>query len=401
MTQKLSQRLEECARRAGGKRALARQTGISEAQLFRYLRGEADPPLGRLREVAVAADVGLDWLINGTPAGGAAPAPEGYVTVLNSTLQQALENIETVLQEQRLQLTAARKSQLVLALCKAAMEEERRYGKALLSQRDEVRLLLEFFGHIQSDMALQQVLAALDTPAQHQQGGPWVNHLCRAAIRAYSDHGGQDYFDRLGEQLPENYQRELDRLLLKAQDMVANLRQVADLGCGNGRHLLYLRQRYPHLELFGLEPADHPYQLCKTHEQAGRLPENCVVQGDMRQLPFENASMDLVLIRAALFLVPLVDDPAQGLRQVFAEVRRVLRPGGVFHGFTRYGHGLSFFLGHQLLDERAVQQLAAEFDFVVVTNTQLNSNQRRHQDNPEYQDATGFDRWLSFDLVRR
>jgi transcriptional regulator with XRE-family HTH domain len=56
-------RLRECAEKAGGKRALAQKTGISEPQIYRYLAGINDITLTRLKAIAKATKTDLGWLV--------------------------------------------------------------------------------------------------------------------------------------------------------------------------------------------------------------------------------------------------------------------------------------------------------------------------------------------------
>jgi DNA-binding phage protein len=58
-------RLRHCTIIAGSIRALAKQTTIGEAHMYRYLSGDIDPPLGRVRLIAEACKVDLGWLVTG------------------------------------------------------------------------------------------------------------------------------------------------------------------------------------------------------------------------------------------------------------------------------------------------------------------------------------------------
>ncbi|MGC1331032.1 helix-turn-helix domain-containing protein, partial [Pseudomonas sp.] len=64
----LGQRIADMAESLGGKRNLARQAGVHETQLYKYIRGGSAPSLAVCLAMARAAGVSLDWLIAGSEA---------------------------------------------------------------------------------------------------------------------------------------------------------------------------------------------------------------------------------------------------------------------------------------------------------------------------------------------
>ncbi len=64
----LGQRIADIAESLGGKRNLARQSGVHETQLYKYIRGGSAPSLAVCVAMARAAGVSLDWLIAGAEA---------------------------------------------------------------------------------------------------------------------------------------------------------------------------------------------------------------------------------------------------------------------------------------------------------------------------------------------
>lgn len=95
--------------------------------------------------------------------------------------------------------------------------------------------------------------------------------------------------------------------------------RLLDLCCGAGRHLRALREAGFHAVGLDLSP-----ELLAAAAAKGR---GSVVRGDMRALPFADASFDAVLSFFTSFGYFLPD--GENLR-VFREVRRTLRPGGGF-----------------------------------------------------------------------
>lgn len=110
-----------------------------------------------------------------------------------------------------------------------------------------------------------------------------------------------------------------------------------DLGCGIGRHSLALaRLGYVttafDASLAGLESA----RALAEEEGLAIIFE----RGDMTDLPFPDASFDYVLAVNVIY-----HGDAEVVRQTLAEVRRVLKPGGVYQGTmlskrnAHYGEG--------------------------------------------------------------
>jgi phage repressor protein C with HTH and peptisase S24 domain len=62
------QRIAQVAKKTGGKRALADNTGISPSQLYRYIAEQSLPTINPLAAIAKEGGVSLDWLITGAGA---------------------------------------------------------------------------------------------------------------------------------------------------------------------------------------------------------------------------------------------------------------------------------------------------------------------------------------------
>lgn len=127
-------------------------------------------------------------------------------------------------------------------------------------------------------------------------------------------------------------QQEVGRRLLERLDLIRFIPgRVLDAGCGTGACLPGLRERYPHAELLALDIAEPMLALARHRGgwwQRRRQPVRCLC-GDVERLPLQNESLDLVF--SNLTLQWCADPPA-----VFAELHRVLRPGGLLL-FTSFG----------------------------------------------------------------
>jgi len=98
---------------------------------------------------------------------------------------------------------------------------------------------------------------------------------------------------------------------------------VLEVATGTGVQLVELARRNPRGRTVGVEVAEG--MLAKTRRRlAGRgLTEVEVLCADARELPFADASFDLIVNSYMVDLLPRAEIP-----RVLAEFRRLLRPGG-------------------------------------------------------------------------
>ena len=95
-----------------------------------------------------------------------------------------------------------------------------------------------------------------------------------------------------------------------------------DVGCGTGRLLAFLHEAWPGLRLTGLD-LSAPY-LEEARRLIGRTARVKLIEGAAEKLPFEEASLDLVV---SSFL--LHELPAEVRAQALAEMARVVKPDGL------------------------------------------------------------------------
>lgn len=109
--------------------------------------------------------------------------------------------------------------------------------------------------------------------------------------------------------------------------------QVLDIGCGRGLMMIGAAQRLSRegsatgIDLWRArdQAANTPAATLENARRAGVADRVAVRTGDMRALPFPDASMDVILSHWAVHNV----EPAADRDTVLAEMARVLRPGGV------------------------------------------------------------------------
>jgi SAM-dependent methyltransferase len=91
---------------------------------------------------------------------------------------------------------------------------------------------------------------------------------------------------------------------------------VVELFCGRGNGLHALAR----LGFRNIEGVDLSPRLLAEYTGEARC-----IAGDCRELPFGDGSKDAIIVQGGLHHLPVLPDD---LERVFAEVRRVLRPGG-------------------------------------------------------------------------
>ncbi len=100
--------------------------------------------------------------------------------------------------------------------------------------------------------------------------------------------------------------------------------RIAELGCGGGRNARELMKRYPKAELTALDYSEVSVaKTRKTNRKAIETGRCRVVQGDVSSLPFDTGTFDLATAFETVYFWP-------GLGKCFAEVYRILKPGGSF-----------------------------------------------------------------------
>ena len=123
-------------------------------------------------------------------------------------------------------------------------------------------------------------------------------------------------------------QHQVETMLLERLDqLTAPPSHVLDLGAGTGRASAAMRKRYPQAEVIAVDMALPMLREAKKH--AGWWKPFRRVCGDARALPLADQSVDLLFSNLCL-------QWCENLGEVFAEFRRVLRPGGWLL-FTSFG----------------------------------------------------------------
>ncbi len=100
--------------------------------------------------------------------------------------------------------------------------------------------------------------------------------------------------------------------------------RILDLGCGTGTLMLMIKQRYPDVDLTGLDIDSDSLRLALHKSYKAHL-QVALVKGSANQLPYASETFDRVL--SSLVYHHLRSDQKVSSMQ---EVLRVLKPGGQF-----------------------------------------------------------------------
>jgi phthiocerol/phenolphthiocerol synthesis type-I polyketide synthase E len=96
--------------------------------------------------------------------------------------------------------------------------------------------------------------------------------------------------------------------------------RVLDVGCGRGGTVFVLHQFFAAKTITGLDLSSSAIAFCQAHH---RYPEVRFQEGDAERLPFADATFDVVTNIESSLCYP-------DIRAFYAEVFRVLTPGGYF-----------------------------------------------------------------------
>jgi SAM-dependent methyltransferase len=102
--------------------------------------------------------------------------------------------------------------------------------------------------------------------------------------------------------------------------------RVLEVGCGRGIALPVLAERLRPSSLVGVDIDPALVAIARRQMRAAEL-DVTVLEGDVRELPFDDGSFDLVIDFGTCYHV---GGGVSGARTALSEIGRVLRPGGRF-----------------------------------------------------------------------
>ena len=100
--------------------------------------------------------------------------------------------------------------------------------------------------------------------------------------------------------------------------------EIIELGCGGGRNAGELLKRYPSSKLTAIDYSDVSVGIAAEYNSREIKKGRCkVIQGDVSALTLPEEKYDLATAFETIYFWP-------GLEKCFAQVAKVLKPGGVF-----------------------------------------------------------------------
>jgi len=150
------------------------------------------------------------------------------------------------------------------------------------------------------------------------------------------------------------------RNVLLAQADLKPGHRVLDIGCGTGTFAVQIKQKYPNVEVTGLDP--DPKALARAEQKAKQAAVAVKFdKGFSDELPYPDRSFDRV---CSSFMFHHL--PSDVKEKTLSEIRRVLKPGGFldlldFGGPGAAGHGIMSHIFHanHRLDENSEDTVLA------------------------------------------
>lgn len=383
-TATLGKRIDFCAKRIGSKRLLAEQAIVSEAQLFRYIRNDSEPPASKLIAIAEAAGVNLEWLSTG--AGGVEKSQplhtQTQAAQRSSNLSHLIESSEKIISTYYPSISTATKAKAIALIDRSLTHETQHKTTTAPPTPERLLTMLDFLLSQPDDRFIDLLSEAMTFFETHNTAKPFpvacqsfVNAICQAQINSFNTASAKQYLNRIGQTLTPDLEAIIQPLLAEVMQRLGtqNIRML-DAGCGNGRFLAYIHRQYPHMSITGIEQAQLPLEAAHTLERTGKIPAGTVVRGDLRALPLANASVDFILMRKVLYCFPNLPGSNAGADEVIREAWRVLKPNGLLYIATRSGVGREYIPFDQLYTETELAQLGTRNGFISLWNKQENYN---------------------------
>jgi ubiquinone/menaquinone biosynthesis C-methylase UbiE len=161
---------------------------------------------------------------------------------------------------------------------------------------------------------------------------PFLWPLLRTPMRRFFDTAAPGWDERTGAGSPEH----LAALATATTRVAEPPERVLDIGCGTGEGTLFLAREFPTARVRGIDLSEEMIRLARA--KVGLDPEGRVAfkVADAGKLPWPEDAFDLV---AQLNMPPF-----------FAEIARVLRPGGSVIVADSLGDRTPFYTPHEVLE---------------------------------------------------
>jgi len=131
-----------------------------------------------------------------------------------------------------------------------------------------------------------------------------------------------------------------DRIVVDLISILARKKaeRVLDLGCGAGRHAMYLAESG--FKTYGADLSDTGLRLTKKRLESRKM-EAEIIKCDMKSMPYIQSCFDAVVCVQTIYHQKL-----KGIQETVSEIHRILKEGGLllanFHSkrSSKYGKGI-------------------------------------------------------------
>ena len=160
-----------------------------------------------------------------------------------------------------------------------------------------------------------------------------------------------------------------------------NQLKMLDIGAGHGRDMKYALDLG--FNITGVDNSDEFIEILENLSNNNLIPKDSFFKADMRSLPFENESFDVVRHQATLLHMPVI---AKGytIDKALEESYRILKKGGLLYILVKKGDGVKYMdtnegLGgriFQFYDEITISDIVRRNGFKIISATSEEENRK-------------------------
>jgi len=127
------------------------------------------------------------------------------------------------------------------------------------------------------------------------------------------------------------------------------VKKILDLGCGTGRHLVYLAKKG--FEVYGIDIAEEGIKQAKQWLKSERLKANLKISSIYEKLPYENNFFDAVISTYTIH-----HQKIEKIRKTIKEIERILKPGGLIFINVRKRKFRKFYIAGKIVEKYGKQK---------------------------------------------
>lgn len=129
--------------------------------------------------------------------------------------------------------------------------------------------------------------------------------------------------------------------------------KVLDLGCGSGRHSVYLAKQG--FNVYGIDIAEQGIKIAKQWLKKERLQANLKVGSIYKKLPYKDNFFDAIISTHTIHHARI-----RNIRKAIQEIERVLKPKGLIFIIVRKRKFKNFWTKHTIIEKYGKQKAGYE-----------------------------------------